>query len=54
MTLQLTAEQVWKEIEENLFAVHRSVKPISACVPSQYGLFFEWPQRQSVTRLRTS
>ena len=25
-----------------------------ACVPSQKGLFFDWPQRHSVTRLRTS
>ena len=29
-------------------------KPISAWVPSQNGLFFDWPQRQRVTRLRTS
>ena len=31
-----------------------SRKPISACVPSQNGLLLDWPQRQSVRRLRRS
>ena len=35
-------------------ASERSRKSISRCVPSQSGLICEWPQRQSVTRLRVS
>src|SRR6266404_5728032 len=30
------------------------LKPIETCMPSQKGLFFDAPQRHSVTRLRTS
>jgi hypothetical protein len=35
-------------------AANSSLNLIDACVPSQKGLFLDWPHRQSVTRLRTS